>query len=29
VIEHTESMRLQYAMAERAVALGWAKSQVG
>jgi DNA invertase Pin-like site-specific DNA recombinase len=28
VLEHTESARLQYALAERAVALGWARSQV-
>ena len=28
VLEHTESTRLQYALAERAVALGWARSQV-
>ena len=26
--EHTESTRLQYALAERAVALGWAPSRV-
>jgi hypothetical protein len=28
VLEHTESTRLQYGLAERAVALGWARSQV-
>src|SRR6516225_5148051 len=28
VLEHTESTRLQYALAERAVALAWARSQV-
>jgi DNA invertase Pin-like site-specific DNA recombinase len=28
VLEHSESTRLQYALAERAVALGWAHSQV-
>jgi DNA invertase Pin-like site-specific DNA recombinase len=28
VVEHSESTRLQYALAERAVALGWARSQV-
>jgi DNA invertase Pin-like site-specific DNA recombinase len=28
VLEHTESTRLQYALGERAVALGWARSQV-
>src|ERR1700733_11800535 len=28
VLEHTESARLQYALAERAVALGWARAQV-
>jgi DNA invertase Pin-like site-specific DNA recombinase len=28
VLEHTESTRLQYALVERAVALGWARSQV-
>src|SRR6266436_1664264 len=28
VLEHTESTRLQCALAERAVALGWARSQV-
>ena len=28
VLKHTESARLQYALAERAVALGWARSQV-
>ena len=28
VLEHTESTRLQYALAERAVAMGWARSQV-
>ena len=28
VLEHAESTRLQYALAERAVALGWARSQV-
>ena len=28
VLEHPESARLQYALAERAVALGWARSQV-
>src|SRR4030095_13512893 len=28
VLEHTESTRMQYALAERAVALGWARSQV-
>jgi hypothetical protein len=28
VLEHTESTRLQYALAGRAVALGWAQSQV-
>ena len=28
VVEHTESTRLQYALAGRAVALGWARSQV-
>ncbi len=28
VIEHSESTRLQYALTERAVALGWARSQV-
>ncbi|MGH3123630.1 MAG: recombinase family protein [Streptosporangiaceae bacterium] len=28
VLEHTESTRLQYALADRAVALGWARSQV-
>src|SRR5437763_2482266 len=28
VTEHTESTRLQYALAERAVALGWARSRV-
>jgi DNA invertase Pin-like site-specific DNA recombinase len=28
VLEHPESTRLQYALAERAVALGWARSQV-
>ena len=28
VLEHTESARLQYALAGRAVALGWARSQV-
>src|SRR6266704_4296894 len=27
VLEHSESTRLQYALAERAVALGWARSQ--
>jgi DNA invertase Pin-like site-specific DNA recombinase len=27
VLEHTESARLQYALAERAAALGWARSQ--
>jgi len=28
VLEHSESTRLQYALAGRAVALGWARSQV-
>ena len=28
MLEHSESTRLQYALAERAVALGWARSQV-
>jgi hypothetical protein len=28
VLEHSESTRLQYALAGRAVALGWAQSQV-
>ena len=28
VLEHTESTRLQYALAERAAALGWARTQV-
>src|SRR5256884_9905774 len=28
VLEHSESTRLQYALAERAVALGWARSRV-
>ena len=28
VLEHSESTRLQYALAERAVVLGWARSQV-
>ena len=28
VLEHTESTRLQYALGERALALGWARSQV-
>src|SRR2546430_11778305 len=28
VLEHTESTRLQYALAGRAVAPGWARSQV-
>jgi len=28
VVEHSESTRLQYALAERAVALGWARTQV-
>ena len=28
VLEHTESTRLQYGLAERAVALGWARSRV-
>jgi DNA invertase Pin-like site-specific DNA recombinase len=28
VLEHAESTRLQYALAERAVALGWARAQV-
>src|SRR6266478_1207094 len=28
VLEHSESARLQYALAGRAVALGWARSQV-
>ena len=28
VLEHTESTRLQYALVGRAVALGWARSQV-
>ncbi|HEY1000234.1 MAG TPA: recombinase family protein, partial [Streptosporangiaceae bacterium] len=28
VLEHPESARLQYALAERAVGLGWARSQV-
>ena len=28
VLEHTESTRLQYALAERAVGLGWARTQV-
>jgi hypothetical protein len=28
VLEHTESTRLRYALAGRAVALGWARSQV-
>ncbi len=28
VLEHSESTRLQYALAERAVALGWARTQV-
>src|SRR5258708_38443002 len=28
VLEHTESTRLQYARAERAAALGWARSQI-
>jgi DNA invertase Pin-like site-specific DNA recombinase len=28
VVEHSESTRLQYALVERAVALGWARSQV-
>jgi hypothetical protein len=28
VLEHTESTRLQYALVERAAALGWARSQV-
>jgi DNA invertase Pin-like site-specific DNA recombinase len=28
VLEHSESTRLQYALAERAAALGWARSQI-
>jgi hypothetical protein len=28
VLEHSESTRLQYALAERAVALGWARSRI-
>ena len=28
VVEHTESTRLQYALVERAVGLGWARSRV-
>jgi hypothetical protein len=28
VLEHSESTRLRYALAERAAALGWARSQV-
>jgi Resolvase, N terminal domain len=28
VLEHSESTRLQYALAERAAALGWARSRV-
>ncbi|HTR90750.1 MAG TPA: recombinase family protein [Trebonia sp.] len=28
VLDHSESTRLQYALAERAVTLGWARSQV-
>jgi hypothetical protein len=28
VLDHSESTRLQYGLAERAVALGWARSQV-
>ena len=28
VLEHSESTRLQYGLADRAVALGWARSQV-
>jgi hypothetical protein len=28
VVEHSESTRLQYALAERAAALGWARSQI-
>jgi hypothetical protein len=28
VLEHGESARLQYALVERAVALGWARSRV-
>ena len=28
MLEHSESTRLQYALAERAVALGWARTQV-
>ena len=28
VLDHSESTRLQYALAERAVVLGWARSQV-
>jgi DNA invertase Pin-like site-specific DNA recombinase len=28
VLEHTESTRLQYALVERAAALGWARSQI-
>jgi DNA invertase Pin-like site-specific DNA recombinase len=28
VLDHSESTRLQYALGERAVVLGWARSQV-
>ena len=28
MLDHSESTRLQYALAERAVVLGWARSQV-
>lgn len=28
VLEHTESTRLQYALVDRAVALGWARSRI-
>jgi resolvase-like protein len=28
VLEHSESTRLQYALAERAAAVGWARSQI-
>jgi DNA invertase Pin-like site-specific DNA recombinase len=28
VLEHSESTRLQYALAERAAALGWARSRI-
>jgi hypothetical protein len=28
VLDHSESTRLQYGLAERAVALGWARPQV-